>query len=190
MRKISSKERREKKQKKNQLIVGTILIILMLFSTIAYSFMGGDSSSNSEKIKYNGYEFIKQNELWYLQINENIFAFKHNPKEVEKIPGYVNQLGEYYNKPLYISSENAEATMEIQKNIKNYVLRMSYACLEGEKCSDESLPIKTCEDNIIIIKESETSLIKQQENCVFIQGKKQDLIKITDEFLFKILGID
>jgi hypothetical protein len=190
MRKISSKEKHEKKQKKNQLILGVILIVIMLFSTFAYSFMGNGSDENSEKVKYNDYEFIKQNNLWYLEINENVFVFSYNPKEVEKIPSYVNTLEHYYNLPLYIYSENPETRLEISRNMANYVLRVQNACVKGEECYDENLPIKTCEENVILVKESEISLIKQEENCVFIQGKKEDLLKITDEFLFKILGID
>ena len=32
--------------------------------------------------------------------------------------------------------------------------------------------------------------IYQQENCVFIEGPRENLTQITDEFLFKITGIE
>jgi len=191
IRKIQSKEINEKKKNRNKWIVGIVLIGIMLFGTIGYSFMSNDNTINQEdKIDYNGYEFIKNNNLWYLQINENVFAFKYNPNQVEKIPGYIKILNGYYNQPLYIFSENVEAELEIYRNMNNYVLRVQKACLEGEKCPDDILPVKTCEDNIIIIREDEISSIRQENNCVFIEGKKEELGKISDEFLFKILGIN
>ena len=66
---------------------------------------------------------------------------------------------------------------------------MQKACPEYVNCTDEDLPTKTCEDNFIIIKEGNYSNIIQDENCVFIEGKQEDLVQIVDEFLFKILGI-
>ena len=100
-------------------------------------------------------------------------------------------LSNYYNKPLYISSENSEIANEIYKNLFYYnqiVQRIQNACLEGEGC-EGNLPIKNCEDNIIIFKESENNEIIQEKNCVFIKGKKEDLVKLSDDFLFKIIGI-
>ena len=90
--------------------------------------------------------------------------------------------------PLYLFSANQEASAEIYNNLYQIVQRMQPACLNEEEC-DENLPIKTCEDNFIIIEESEEIEIKQENNCVFIRGPQDSLIKITDEFLFKVLGI-
>jgi len=70
------------------------------------------------------------------------------------------------------------------------------ACLDEEadifnltSACETNSPIKNCADNFIIIRESNETKIMQNENCVFIQGKKENLIKITDEFLFNVFGI-
>ena len=65
---------------------------------------------------------------------------------------------------------------------------MQIACLDSAKCP-ENLPIKTCEDNFIIIEEKNKTAITQENKCIFIQGAKENLTKITDEFLFKVIGI-
>jgi hypothetical protein len=54
---------------------------------------------------------------------------------------------------------------------------------------EETLPIKTCEDNFIIIKENNFTNIIQEDNCVFIQGPSENLTMVSDEFLFHILGV-
>jgi hypothetical protein len=117
------------------------------------------------------------------------FAFKHNPKEVEKIDSELKYLDTYYGKPLYISSESNEAGAEIERNLGQIALRIRRAYLEGEE-GEENLPTKTCEDNFIIIKKSNNTEITQNESCVFIKGPLGNLTKITDEFLFKILDVE
>jgi hypothetical protein len=192
MRKIISKQEETRKKKRNQLIVGFALIFIMLLSVLGYSFSGGSESTT--KIKYNGFNFIKQEDFWVLNIENFNFIFKNNPNQVEKINSDLKNLENYYGKPLYMYSENYEAELEIYKNLFYYnqiVQRMQDACLEGNQTDcDETLPVKNCEDNFIIIRERNETKIIQENNCVFIEGKQEELTKITDEFLFKILGIE
>ena len=187
MKPIITKEKKEKTERIKQVIIGVALIIIMFFSIAAYSFQKEDRGSNT-KVEYNGFEFVKQNDLWILNTNGINLAFKYNPNEIEEIGGSLNLLDSYSNQPLYISSENIETIQEIYQNMNLFVLRIREACLDEKECKD-NLPVKTCEDNFIIIKKAELSKIYQQDNCVFIEGKKEDLIKLSDEFMFKILGI-
>jgi len=192
MRKIISKQEEARKKKRNQLIVGFALIFIMLLSVLGYSFSGGNESTT--KIKYNGFNFIKQDDFWILNMKNFNFIFKNNPNQVEKINSDLKNLENYYGKPLYMYSENYDAELEIYKNLFYYnqiVQRMQDACLEGNQTDcDETLPVKNCEDNFIIIRERNETKISQENNCVFIEGKQEELTKITDEFLFKILGIE
>ncbi len=191
MRKILSKYEQEKKRKRSQLVVGLILIFVMFFSVLGYSFVGrGASQDDTNKIIYNEYEFVNQNGLWILNLDNVNFVFRYNPEQVPKVYSWVRPFDNYYQKPVYISSESPEAETEIYVNLNQIALRMQRACLSEEECGDENLPIKTCSDNFIIIEESNITDIIQQENCVFIQGPEVNLTRIADEFLFKILGIE
>ena len=192
MRKIISKHTENKRKKRNALIIGMILIFIMFFSVIGYSFRGREDNG-VKKIDYNGFEFTKQNDFWFTEIGNFQFVFKYNPNEIERIDSKLKYLENYYEKPLYISSENKDAELEIYRNLdprfNQIVQRIQPACLDGENCTGD-LPVKTCEDNFIIIKESNVSRIIQEENCVFIEGKQENLIKLADEFLFKLLGAE
>ncbi len=188
MRKIISKEDEEKKKKRNQFIVGVILVFIMLFSVLGYSFQG-KGGDIIKKIEYNGIELIKQDTLWTTNQRELDWAFKYNPHEVELVNSKINSLESYYGKPLYLFSEDSEANLEIYRNLNRIVQRIQFACLENEKCDDESLPVKTCSDNIVIIQENNDTEIIQDGGCVFIQGNKENLTRLTDSFLFKVIGI-
>ncbi len=188
MRKIISKQKQKELDRVKQIIVGSVLIIIMFASVLGYAFQGNDEESNS-KIEYNGFEFIEKDNLWIL---EDSFMFKYNPKETEdfSFEGYVSLLSDFQNKPLYIYSEYKEAESEIYKNLYNSVQRIQYACLNESfnlNC-EESWPTKTCEDNFILIKEGEFK-VEQKDNCLFIQGPKENLTQISDEVLFKVLEI-
>jgi len=188
MRKIISRKEEQKKEKRKQFIVSLVLIFVMCSSIIGYSLSGlGNTSSTS--VKYNGFKFTYESNYWDVDVGDYSFSFAYNPNQIEKLNSSFNLLENYKGKPLYIYSENSEAETEIYKNLfyqNSIVQRVQYACLEGEIC-EEDVPIKTCEDNFIIIKESEENSVSQENNCVFIRGK--ELTKISDSFLFKIIGI-
>jgi len=197
MRKIASKQDKEKRARRNQFIVGGVLIFIMfgsVFGIIVNSF--GEKEGVIEGVTYNGFEFVNQNGFWISTIGNFQFVFSNNPEEMEfnesvNISSDINPLNYYSGKPLYVSSEDGDAKWEIYRNLhpdsNQIVQRMQDACFE--ECG-EDLPIKTCEDNFIIIKESNESRVIQKNNCVFIDGKRENLIKLVDKYLFKVLGIE
>ena len=189
MRRILSKKEQKSKERFNQILVGLILIFIMMLSIIGYSLLGKDSGEKQqEKVVYNGIEFVNKNGFWVLEQAGMEFVFKYNPKEVERIDSEIDYLDSYYNAPLYINSESEEAASEIYRNMDPLVLRMQNACLE-EGC-EENWPVKDCESNFIIIRESDITGITQNQGCVFIEGSRESLVRLSDEFLFKIFGIE
>lgn len=160
----------------------------MFFSVLGYGFMGNSRKSNTN-VEYNGFEFAEQNGFWNLNLGNLNFVFRYNPKETENISSQVNYLNSYSEKPLYIYSENNEASSEVYINLNQMAQRIQSACLDGYECS-ENVPIKTCEDNFIIISESNETNIIQENNCVFILGPYENLTMMSDVFLFKVLGVE
>jgi hypothetical protein len=70
------------------------------------------------------------------------------------------------------------------------------ACPEETKVPeaecDEEAPVISCDessDNFIIIKENTKTEIRQENNCVYIEGAEQDLTMLADQFLYRILGV-
>ncbi|VVB83345.1 Uncharacterised protein [uncultured archaeon] len=190
MRRLISKAEEEKKKRRNQILVGVVLIFVMFFSVIGYS-LGNFQTSGTSIVNYNGFKFTQESNLWKVNVGSFQFSFRYNPNQVEKISSTLNLLNSYQDKPLYFSSENSEAASEIYNNLfvqNKIVQRAQSACLSGEKCSG-NYPIKTCDDNFIIIKESNSSNVRQDKNCVFIEGKTENLVGLSDSFLFKITGI-
>ena len=183
MRKIVSKQSDEKRRRINHLIVGGSLIFLMLAGIFGYSFQFwiGDNSSqeDSQKVNYNGFEFEEVNGFWVLNKEGVNYIFRYNPNQIQAVSSQVNSLNSYSDKPLYIYSENVQAESEIRTNLFSHV--ESIEIIENE-------PTINCEDNSLIIKKGQSGLI-QDGNCVYITGSEYELLKMTDEFLFKVLGV-
>lgn len=193
MRRLNSKRQEEKKKKRNQIIVGLILIFVMFSSVLGFAFMTFSQSGevntdnlNFNSVNYNGFEFIEQSNLWILNLNEINFIFRYNPNQVPRIVSEIKPLENYQEKILYLYSEDILAESEIRTNLFQFTNGIENACLE--EC-EEGFPVKTCEENFIIIREGNQS-ITQKNNCVFIEGAKEDLTKLADEFLFKLMGIE
>ena len=189
MRQLVSKEEEARKRKRNQIIAGVCLAVVMILSTIGFAFQGRsdnspEGTSPESEIDYNSFKFINQNDLWTL----GNFVFRYNPKEVENIGSGIKPMSTYQKKPAYIYSEDAEAEAEIAINLGQVAQRIQRACPEDRNCT-EDIPVKTCSDNFIIIKENDISSLIQNNNCVLINGPKENLTRIADQFLFKALEI-
>ena len=182
MRRIISKHDAEKKVRRNKIILGLFLVFIMFFSVAEYALFGQDPGetaipSATNTANYNGFQFSEQNGYWLLSIEENSFIFSYNPNEISRINSLVNPIENYKEKILYLVSENPTAGSEIRANLAQF----TNGVIETDK--------ENCEQNTIVIKENIESKITQKENCAYIEGKKEDLTKITDEFLFKLLKI-
>jgi hypothetical protein len=190
MRSILEKKKKDN-SKRNSVIIGGILVLVMIMSTLGYSFQRQDSDTGIKKtVEYNGLEFVQTNNYWYLEgYRGGEFLFKYNPTEIERISPDLEDIEDYVNQPLYISTQNNLAAEEITRNLRQIVERMQGACLENKECENENYPIKNCSNNFIIIEIGETSSITQQENCVFIEGPEENITQLTDDFLYAALGI-
>ena len=91
MRKISTKHDKDRKNKRNQIILGGILIFVMFFSVLGYSFGGGNTDNNIKKVNYNGFEFVEQSDFWFLNYGDFKFVFKYNPEQIEEIDTELNK---------------------------------------------------------------------------------------------------
>jgi hypothetical protein len=193
MKKIITQEERVKLNKRNQLFMGIILMLLMIFSTIAFAFSNFERTNYQEKIKYNDMEFVKDsNGYWAFEINGNKFYSLYNPHEISSIKfSSDKKIEDYSNQPLYFVGEIGEGFSELYRVLSNYALRISNACLD--KNCKENYPLKNCDsDNIIIIEEvkkDEEEIIINDKKCVFIKAKKENEGKYADAYLFSLLRI-
>lgn len=186
MRKIETKEQIDKRNRRNQIIVGVVLIGLLVISTLGYSLMSKDDDSNSGVIEDKGMRFTFYNDFYQLNVDNQLFYFENLPSEVDYLTKNLSlSLQDYYSQPLYIVNPNLQAS-SVLSNIERYVLRYQEACLMNSSCNKD-LPIKNCNENVLIFEDSVEKEILQEDGCVYIRGNSSE---VSDAFVYKVLGIN
>jgi len=192
-RKLETQKDIEKKRKRNNLVIGVVMIVV-LFGSIFGTFLNlFGSSSEAEALNYRGLPLTQQGNMFVLTVGEKMFYFMSNPNEVAQEMYDINitsTIQSYLSRPLYIDSLDYGAAQEIAQNMQGYPERLANGCIDEEDCVSEVTPIKTCEDNIIIVRESISNKVYQEENCIYIEATNEDMIKVTDAFLLKTLGLN
>ena len=193
---LTSKEEARKKQKKNQRILGLVLIIVMfgsVFGVIVGSFNSRSSEETNYTTTYGGLDFTFEGQYFQLNLGQKSFYFTESPSTYGNLDYTMNlskNIASLYSKPLYIDAEDYYVSNEIYQNLQGYPERMQMACLENSTCSDATLPIKDCSDNLIVARTAEENKIYEKDGCIFIEGQQQDLLKLTDITILKLLGVN
>lgn len=158
------------------------------------SILGFMSSSDSEKIKYNGYKFSEVNNGWLAHIGDDKIILLTNPNELNdyNIEVDINDLNSAQKIYLSINPKDNLFLGSLQNNIFPFLSpKLVTACYEdNEDCAN--LPLKDCEDvndniKIILIKKSENSKFYYKNNCLVIQGTKEEVIKMIDKLTLELL---
>lgn len=192
MRKINSKKELEKRRRRNGIFLGIFMVGIMFLSVFGIVVSNFGSSDDSGIVKDSGEEFVPYQGYWLLEKEENVFLFTSLPSEVSEFV-FGKRLEDFKNKVIYVSSEDSLSKTLIYGNLgaqeNEIASRIQEACLEDEKCLNENLPTKNCDDNFIVIREAEKEAIYSENNCVFIEGSESELAGLVDSFFYNILEI-
>ena len=189
LRPIHKKEKRSYKRM-FPILIGTLIILIMVLSVLDLN------TNDGEKLKYNGYKFVKINNKWVTYINNNPVYFDYSPNNLEQINADVNYGSMLQASKLYLSFDQ-EQTRELMKdkNILGFAGQLVLACpVDSEACKTQNLPLKNCNDadvstGIILIISSNDTSIMFSNNCLELKGSHDDLIKIINKLVLKRLGI-
>ncbi len=185
-----SKSEEKKRERLKQIFFASFLVLIMfgsVFGIVVNSFGGKKNIQNN--INYNGFEFFRNENFWITEKENSYFIFNYLPNETQiNIQADIKNLDFYYGKPLYISSEDLEIKSLIYTNFKEIAQRIQDACVINETCKGD-YPPKDCSDNFIIIREGNKTFLEQNQSCVYISAPKENLTKIMEEFLYRVLEI-
>lgn len=192
MRKIISKAEEKKRERKGRIIISVLLLSIMVLSVFGIIVDSiGKSEKNSGNIIYNGVEFFSNQERFFFQIKGVDFTILNFPSNLTGIiiPNDLNTIEHYSDAPLYVYSKDRNIESQIYYNFNDFSSRIQPGCVENEECYGD-FPIKTCENNFILVLQGEEVNITQKENCVFIRAPKEEMQRALDAFFLKITGVN
>lgn len=187
MRRLERHEDSLRREKRNKIIVGSMIIFLLLFSTVGYALFSGGSGVGHGGAVDSGNDLtegpIWNGDQWVHVVNGRNFGITNSQEEIEDIEVAIDKDISYYSgKKVYFDVKDEDILREVASAINQYSSGIQRACL-GE--CEEDLPEKSCNDDIIVWRESEENRVYEQNNCVFIEGD----LKAADAFLYELLGI-
>jgi len=188
IKRIITQEEKDKKRKKEQIIWGVILAFLILFSSVGYAFLSRDDNKTEEEIfEYGGLEFVQNSGFWATQINNKVVYFGNLPTELSNVSIEGNySFEDYYGKVVYFVNGQSGAEL-ISYSLQGLSSRMQDACVDGFPCVNSELPVKTCNDSVIIFSSGyNQTRVYKNNNCVIIEGNS---IMGADKLLYRLYNI-
>lgn len=171
-----------------------ILLPLFICFIMITSILGYMSSTNSEKVNYGDYKFIKFNNGWSTYVNNQKIILNSNPIELENYTikidlGDLNSAQKIY---LSINPKDNLFLGGLESNIFPYLRpKVIISCYEdNEECIN--LPLKDCKDankdiKIILVKKDKNSKFYYKDNCLVMQGNKEEVTKMIDGLVLELL---
>jgi hypothetical protein len=181
---LQSAEVIERRNNRNKRIIGIVIIALLVLSTAGFALTGLGGNLGSTDTTLPDGEVVYNGQYWIYSVSGQQFYFTHKKEDVN-IESFTFNKGfaDFAGKPLYIDTESPAVLNEVSLNLGRFVTKMQEVCYGS---CDRDLPEKDCSENLISFKESQTASIREQENCVFIEGD----LKTVDAFLYKVLGLN
>ena len=179
--------------KKTQLMA--LFIIFLMISSAAGFILGSFSQEDNESnLEYKGQKFLlSQDGRFFTTINGIQFVFDYSPQELESIN--VPPLDLFNSQKFYILFDPSYKNQVIDYNMQKlgYFLQANNkvvyaACTQEEGCPGD-LPIKNCQDYSFYFKQANQSRAYIQDNCYVIEGKDEEITKITDKIDLKLVGL-
>src|SRR3989344_2490988 len=190
MRKIETKEATEKRQTRNKVIIAVIFIGLMVLSTAGFALFSGNGITKKSSKTYNDVEFkTNDNGYWEFKIQGQSFQTSFTPEETESINADAISISELSGKPIYFVNSDPASANEILYNIGRYATRYQDVCLKDLNCTNSDNIVKTCDDNLIVFKESDEDSVKRDNNCLFINYSPGNEVLVGYRLIFKALGV-
>lgn len=169
------------------------IIVLMVGSVLTLWIR---DEGDSKEIDYNGHKFVyNQQTGWTTIVNGQQVSFEMLPTDIEGVKKesfFGLDVGKTY--VAFNPAEFSEKSYEINRLISflAFTGRQAFpACTKEEGCGD--LPVINCTSttsNVVYLVVSNETRIKQDYNCLILEAKPGDEIKVITMFLYQLLGIE
>jgi len=181
---IEKKTEKERKEKRNRILLAFFSAVIMILSVVGFALNLGRNHT-----------IEKQGEFWEFKVNLNgeeiTLRTVYLPNETKNVLlNYKPSIQDFANKKYYFYSN-----IKLKERAIRLISYLSYfsllreSCIRGYECYNDELPLKDCNDNVILFEKSNVTEIKKEENCIILKGNETNIDKVIDAFLYNIFQI-
>jgi hypothetical protein len=180
MRKIMSGVELERKERRRIRALSLFMLLILLGSTAGFAFISYQQDTPATPKEGEVQDFGNG---WQLRWQGQTFSLRASPQAVADIPvSTTHTLDNYAGAVLYVDAESDAILTELKSTLGRYSSRFQSACYGA--CTRD-LPEVNCSANVIVWSGAEEGSVRQEENCVFIEGD----IRAVDAFIYRTLGV-
>ncbi len=205
MKHLETQTQKEQRERKRSRYLGFFLLILMVLSTAGYAILSYSSTAPPPSPTTDAYGRSP------LTVNGQTLYLTYSATEVANTSlNITSSLREYIGNSLYLSAENPTTVYEISSTLGRFASKIQEACygscqknLPEKNCSqpfiiimensvdcatrfqnspDREFDTKSNKTNQILCNETESSEVRQEDQCIFITGD----LRAVDAFLYHI----
>lgn len=175
------------------------IILIMIGTSVSFVFFG--FSPATERVKYNGFSFVNNGNIWIAKINGKDAAFSFLPSEVESVFAFDDFSSKLQNKfeidvTYDLNSTYKEAIALAQHQMSLTLEQYNVYVRKGFTANNTfNLPVITCNGStlnvpVVYFRYSNTTNIHLEDSCIVAEASANvDFIKIKDRLLYGILGV-
>ena len=189
---------KEKKQKKRW---GLILFIVFIMIGTSVSFVFFGFSPATERVKYNGFSFVNNGNIWIAKINGREAAFSFLPSEVESVSAFEDFSKRLQGKFEIDVTYDLNSTYKESIALAHHQMGLTLAAYsifvrKGFTANNTfNLPIITCDNAtinvpVVYFRQGNTTNIHIENNCIIAEASANaDFIMVKDRLLYGMLGV-
>jgi hypothetical protein len=190
-------KRERKKEKSKQVWMSIIIAGLMVFSVF-----GVLLSNNTSELRYGKFKFKQNNNYYTTKINGNDMPFYTLPPEASAInlsSIITNKLKESYFIILTFDPNSGKENLPMIElarfDFTQYLGgKIVYSAVTNASAEYSSLPVMNCanatlQTPVLIFNISNTVGIVDVDNCIYLNGKGMDIIRMRDRILYSYNGV-
>lgn len=203
---MAKKTKKKKELIKNDwvIIVIPVIIILIIIGAVLGIKYIYKPKEKIQTVEFNGFTFVNDSNIWktQIQMQNKVYnlMFKYNPYDVEDIK--INYHFNWFTKLtaerryMYITFDPEDKNMayialaaaDLTRALTRvYGIKPVATCTKNITDACAKVPIKTCKTTsmpVIYIDDNPIQSITYRDNCLTIQGEKDDLLKAVQRVLF------
>ncbi len=186
----------QKKERRKKIMMGFVLVFLMIFSVMGIII----GQQGSEVLRYNDYKFEVVENVYYTTIEGETKGFNYFPSELENLGLNEEILMILMNAPMIYFTFNPESEQQdlvyidlVRKDLTDNINKM---IIDGMTTESEiyNLPIISCENStsyvpVIYFNQSINLSVKKVDDCIVLNAKNYDFLKLRDLLIYKINGV-
>jgi hypothetical protein len=196
---------KEDRKETKTLLIALAVIAILCGGFLIWIRIAKEKPPSYPTYEYNGFTFTQIEGLWHTewQRGNDLYGvhLRYGPRESEDVP--IERLSEGYftiNDSVYLTFDPgaelghlAVASAELSLSLfKTFGLQPIAACTKNETVPCSKRPIITCQntdEKVIYLRNADTAKVIINDNCMIIQGNKEDLVRAADKVIWTWYGI-